>query len=163
MEKIKAAEIGNTKNWNNKKLFLTACFVDDLQTFYKKMILDNNGRINQFEGNLSLNNFQQRNNIEHKLWFPSTICCETGELLTQENIDIKIGYWMNIWKPIRKDLKEEAMKKEAFECQKIDCSCNDCKFLDREKSWCNKLDKKTSIDVNLCHPQNLNCFEHRKS
>lgn len=59
--------------------------------------------------------------------------------------------------------KQEAMKYEAFECQKIDCSCNDCKFLDRQNKMCLKFNKIIKIHPNLCHPQNQSCFIHRKT
>lgn len=141
---------------SEKQLFLHACFVDDLQEFY-------NNWIKQFKSKVQLFDIEKDNKITHKYWVPSNICCESGEVLTKENIDVKIGYWSpNIWKPIRKDLKQETMKFEAFECQKIDCSCNDCKHLDRQKSSCNKLDKTIVINANYCHIQNQNCFEHRK-
>ena len=146
-------------DWSEKQFFIYACFVDDLQQFYQDWVEQGKkaGRIQYFRQDAD-------GNLTHLYWCPSNICCESGELLTKESIDVKIGYWTpNIWKPIRKDLKQEAMRFEAFECQKIDCSCSDCKYLDRAKSWCNKLDKKTSIDANLCHIQNQNCFEHRRS
>ena len=146
-------------DWSEKQFFIYACFVDDLQQFYNDWVEQGRkaGRIQFFD-------IDSDGKLTHKYWQPSNICCESGEVLTKENIDVKVGYWLPyLWKPIRKDLKQQAMKFEAFECQKIDCSCNDCKHLDRAKSWCNKLDKKTSINENLCHPQNQNCFEHRRS
>jgi hypothetical protein len=146
-------------DWSEKQFFIYACFVDNLQQFYKDWIEQGRkaGRIQFFD---VLGNGM----FFHKYWMPSNICCESGDILTTDNIDIKVGYWFpHLWKPIRKDLKQQAMKFEALECQKIDCSCNDCKYLDRVKSWCNKLDKKTNINGNFCHPQNINCFEHRRS
>lgn len=140
---------------SEKDYFIHACFVNDLQVFYKDWIEQKTGRIQFFD---SMNNI-----LIHKYWKPSNICCESGEILNKENIDVKISYWTPfIWKPIRKDLKQQAMKYEAFECQKIDASCNDCKYLDRMKSWCNNLEKEIIINENLCHVQNQQCFIHRK-
>ena len=146
-------------DWSEKQFFIYACFVDDLQQFYQDWVEQarRGVRIQFFDIGVD-------GKLIHKYWLPSKICCETREELTIENIDIKVGYWLPfLWKPIRKDLKQQAMKHEALECQKIDCSCNDCKCLDRSKHWCNKLNKKISINENLCHPQNQNCFEHRRS
>lgn len=141
----------------NKTLFIEACFCKDLQSFYSGLLLNKPGWKQYFD-------VLPCGLLIHKFWQPSRICCESGEELTAENIDVKVGYWTPfVWKPIRKDLKHDAMKIEALECQKIDCSCNDCKHLDRAKSWCNKLEKKTDIIENMCHPQNQQCFEHRKS
>lgn len=146
-------------DWSEKQFFIYACFVDDLQQFYRDWVEQGKraGRIQFFEvGN--------DGNLNHKYWKPSNICCESGEVLTKDNIDVKVGYWTpNLWKPIRKDLKQESMKLEAIECQKIDCSCNDCISLNRTDNWCNKLNKAISINVNLCHPQNQTCFQHRRS
>jgi hypothetical protein len=146
-------------DWSEKQFFIYACFVDDLQQFYNDWVEQGRkaGRIQFF-------NTESDGKLTHKYWQPSNICCESGEVLTKENIDVKVGYWLPyLRKPIRKDLKQQAMKFEALECQKIDSSCSDCKHLDRAKSWCNKLDKKTNINENLCHPQNQHCFEHRQS
>ncbi len=144
--------------WSEKQFFIYACFVKDLQQFYKDWIEQGRkaGRKQFFKQN-------SKGVLEHKYWKPSNVCCESGEVLTEVNIDVKTGYWTpNIWKPIRVDLKQVSMKNEAFECQKIDCSCSDCFYLDRAKSWCMKLDKPIKINSNLCHIENQNCFKHRK-
>lgn len=146
-------------DWSEKQFFIYACFVDDLQAFYRDWV--DQGRK---AGRIQFFNIEMDGSLTHKYWMPSRICCESGETLTLENIDVKIGYWWpNIWKPIRKDLKQEAMKFEAFECQKIDSSCNNCKHLDRANKWCNKLQKNVAINENLCHPENQDCFEHIRS
>lgn len=76
-------------------------------------------------------------------------------------------------------------KESIFELQKIDSNCNDCKFMtrdiDKRKSFdhlhenqinashrlnygkCSKLNINVSFIANLCQPQTVNCFEHRKS
>lgn len=147
------------KNLSEKQYFIHACFVDDLQSFYKNWI-DQGSKKGRAQFFYTLPNGK----LIHRYWNPSSTCCETGQELTLENIDVKIGYWTPfVWKAVRKDLRIEAMKEEAFECQKIDCSCSDCKHLERSKKWCNKFDKETSINANLCHPQNQECFKHRRS
>jgi len=146
-------------DWSEKQFFIYACFVDDLQQFYQDWIEQGKkaGRIQFFDKGID-------GKLTHKYWRPSNICCESGELLTKENIDVKVGYWTpNLWKPVRKDLKQEAMKFEALECQKIDCSCNDCKYLERTNSYCNKLDMQVIVNSNSCHAQNQGCFEHRRA
>lgn len=147
------------ENCTEKQLFIHACFADNLQDFYKEYIKQGGKK-----GRAQLFDTDGNGKLIHKYWCPSNICCESKEILTPENIDIKISYWFPfIWKPIRSDLKIKAMKDEAFGCQMIDCSCNDCKHLNREKSLCNKFNKKIIINPNTCHPQNQNCFEHRRS
>ncbi len=147
-------------NWSDREYFLYACFVPDLQVFYNEWIEQGGkkkGRIQYFD-------ILPDGRLEHKYWKPSNKCCQSGELLTNKDIDIKASYWTpNLWKPIRKDLLAEAKKAESFECQNIDCSCNDCKWLNRADSWCTKFDKKTRAEVNIACPENINCFEHRRS
>jgi hypothetical protein len=138
----------------DRDLFIEACFAKDLQQFYQDMINSSKGKAQLFSN--------VNGKLIHKQWNPSKICCESSQELTRDTIDIKIGYWTPfVWKPIRKDLKKEAMKREAYLCQKVDMSCNDCTNLKRENSWCNKLDKPVKVYPNTCHPQNIHCFEHR--
>lgn len=146
-------------NWSERQFFIYACFVDDLQMFYRDWI--EQGRKS---GRMQFFNIDEEGILTHKYWSPSKICCETGEILTKENIGVKVLYWTPcLWKPIRKDLKQEVMRLEAFECQQIDCSCNDCKSLDRANRACLKFGKSVSINANFCHPQNQDCFVHRRS
>ncbi len=144
-------------NWSEKQYFIHACFVDDLQVFFSEWVEQGrkSGRIQFFDT-------KDDGTFEHKYWKPSNKCCVTGEILTKDNIDVRVGYFTpNIWKPVRKDLMQEAKKQEAYECQKIDCSCSDCKFSDRAERFCNKFSRKIKIISGVCHPQNLECFEHR--
>jgi hypothetical protein len=152
-------------NWTDKQYFIYACFIDDLQLFYKQYIEQGKrqGRIQKF--NLDVNG-----NYVHKYWCPSNICCESNDVLTINNIDIKVTYWTPfVWKPIKKELKQLATKKEAYECQLIDCSCNDCKNLLRNIDIANvgkfnicTLNKPVDVTPNVCNPNNTNCFVHRK-
>lgn len=144
-------------NWSEKQFFIHACFADDLQQFYVDWIKQSSGRAQFFDTGIN-------GKLTHKYWRPSSICCESGDELFKETIDVKIGYWTpNLWKPVNKALKQEAMRYEALECQNIDCSCNDCKYLCRDKKWCDKLCKKIIIRSNTCHPENQGCFKHRRS
>src|SRR3990172_3889301 len=136
-----------------KESFIEACFSENIIKFYKENVdpqkLD----------------FWDEEKITHKYWLPSKNCCQTGELLTKDNMDIKIGYWTPfIWKPVRKDLKKEVMKKEALLCQEIDCSCNDCLHFQRtngKKGICISKNIPVTAWVSTCHPQNQQCFKHR--
>ena len=143
-------------DWSERQYFIHACFEEDLQKFYSEWVGQRSGRMQLFD-------VSSEGMLVHKYWNPSNICCESGELLTREDMDVKIGYWHpHVWKPIRKDLKAQAMAKEALDCQSIDCSCNDCKFFDRGGSMCKKFGRATVATVNTCHPQNQDCFEHRR-
>ena len=67
-----------------------------------------------------------------------------------------------------KNCKEEGKKLEAYECQKIDADCNDCKHFLRQDNksngiwhgFCNKKQVNTVAYVNFCSSNE--CFEHRK-
>lgn len=135
----------------NRQIFIEACFSNDLNSFYKEMIESKY---------ISIQNFNSE--LKHLYWNPSNICCESKEILNRENIDIKVGYWTPfVWKPIHKDLLLSSKRSEAFNCQCIDMSCNDCIYLDRGNSKCSLLNKNIKIVPNTCHPQNINCFKHR--
>ena len=137
-----------------REYFFDACFSEDLQQFYKDYVSEKKDRIQLFD--------EYAGKLEHKYWKPSNICTESGDKLDRKTIDVKVSYWTpNLWKPIRKDLKAKAQKEEAYACQTIDCSCNDCAFLDRAKSFCTKKNKRTEIWSNTAQPQNLECFKHR--
>ncbi len=145
--------------WTEQQFFKYACFVDDLQLFYRQWIDQKRDRM-QF--------FTERNGkLEHNYWIPSKICRESGEELSEENTTILIGYWFPFcWFPIRKDLLEVSKKFEQLECQKIDCSCNDCKFFERIKERngnCIKKGIPIIAQPNTSCPNNLECFEHRRS
>jgi hypothetical protein len=127
---------------------------NDLQLYYIELLKNNS---------IKQHLQQSLNGYEHKYWLPSNKCCVTGEILTKDNIDVKISYWTPfVWKPIRKDLRREAMRQEAYECQKIDNNCNDCLYLNRNELQCDKMNKKVKINPNICSPENVNCFKHRK-
>ena len=84
-------------DWSEKQFFIYACFVEDLQQFYKDWVEQGRkvGRIQFFD-------IGSDGKLTHKHWKPSNICCESGEVLTKENIDVKVGYWLPfLWKPIR--------------------------------------------------------------
>jgi len=139
-------------NWNERQYFLHACFVDNLKLFYKQWIEHSPNRAQYF---LSVPL------LIHKYWQPSNICRVSGEILTPNNIDIFHSYWTSGWYPVRKDLKRSGELEEAYECQKIDKSCNDCKYFNRKDYWCTKLDALPKGSApNFCY--NHECFTHRK-
>jgi len=93
----------------------------------------------------------------------SNKCQATGILLNESNFDIGIRYWLpNSWYPVHKDFKHDYMKNEAYNCQKLDTNCNDCKHLNRAEMKCLKLNKGLSFAPNTCMPENQDCFIHRK-
>jgi hypothetical protein len=100
-------------NLSEKQYFIHACFVHDLQQFYKQWIEQKKGRIQYFTTT-------PNGLLQHKYWQPSSTCCQSGQLLSPNNIDVKIGYWTPFtWKPILPQLKQQAMKDEAYQCQLI--------------------------------------------
>jgi hypothetical protein len=144
-------------NWTEKQYFIHACFVSDLQLFYKEWVEQG-----KKSGRAQFFNTDAAGRLVHKYWSPSNICCETSEILTPENIDVKIGYWSpNVWKPINKELLLKAKKTEALECQLIDCNCNDCFYFHRDTNTCKVFQKKIVLNPNTCCPQNKQCFLHR--
>jgi hypothetical protein len=150
---------------NNKEYFLLACFAEDLQEFYKMYIAQKPSRIQNFQ---IINKDKGKPKLSHLLWSPSNECTytknilQTKEVLTKDTIDVQIGYWTPVWLSVHKDFKQLSMDINAYECQKIDTSCNDCSFLNRKESWCTKFNRKTIIQANMCQPQNQDCFLHRK-
>ncbi len=85
--------------------------------------------------------------------------------------DVTPSYWLGGAYPCHRACKVEGYANEAYECQKIDADCNDCKHFKREKHlskggkgiWqgqCLKFDCLTLAYPNFC--SNKQCFEHRK-
>ena len=88
-------------------------------------------------------------------------CRVCNENVKQDSFTIVQTYWIPfVTHACHKDCVNNH-KIEIYECQKIDMSCNDCIYLDRENKWCKKKDEKTTINPNMCHPQNIECFKHR--
>jgi len=138
----------------DKQYFIEACFALDLQEFYRNFIKEKPSRIQLFK---------ETEVLEHKYWNPSRICVSSGEELNKDNIDVAISYWTPfVWKPIRNDLRQQYMRDEALDCQLIDASCNDCAYLDRANKMCLKKGVSVTVNANMCHPQNNDCFVHRK-
>ena len=95
--------------------------------------------------------------------------------------DIYYSYWKATWTPTHKECKPLLSKETAYECQKIDANCNDCKFFIAKKtyrgggtSWrtgeCEKGDANLKLfpdkypalaQPNFC--QGNDCFIHRSS
>lgn len=110
-------------------------------------------------------------------------CRHCKEKVTEDEFDIHVGYWTPIWYPVHKNCAKACRAEEAYECQKIDAGCNDCKFFQR-----NTVQSETKADtaVNQFFPrintipgyctrnnfqveatpvsyQGMPCFEHRKN
>jgi hypothetical protein len=89
--------------------------------------------------------------------------CRYCHKLAIDNPVITKGYWSSSWALCHPECKKEGEREEAYECQKIDSDCNDCKFFKRIKGiegTCEKFNKKTTANPNFCSSHN--CFEHRK-
>ncbi len=155
---IKKYPFGN--NWTEQQYFKYACFCDDLQLFYRQWIEQKQDRIQFFDISLD-------GKYKHRYWIPSKICSYSDELLNEENLVIKIGYWTPFcWTLVKNTLLNEAKTLETLFCQTVDCSCNDCKFFERKDQNNGLCNKKENIFVkaypNMAQPNNLECFEHRK-
>lgn len=141
-------------NKTDKQVFIEACLSENLQTYYAQYIAERPTREAAFS--------KENGVLVHKQWRPSPRCTVTGGRLTSTNIDVIAGYWTpHLWKPVRKDLRASAMKEEAYQCQLLDTSCNDCKHLVRADGKCGKFDTPVYLGVNESCPQNAKCFEHR--
>ena len=143
---------------NEKDIFKKACYSTDIQVLYKEclkrrwlsmQILEEYGGV-----------------ISHPLWRLSTKCHQCKEEIEEKDFAYFASYWTpHLWRPVHKECRNECKFNDAYECQKIDCSCNDCGHFDRisqQKGTCTKFDKKVTPWANTCCPQNLECFTHRK-
>lgn len=141
---------------NEKELFKQACFSNNLQDFYRECVNKKTIGIQ--------NLYVYKEIFNHRYWNVTRTCSFSFVELNEENFDFKISYWYPfIWTPVRKDLKEKSIKQIAYECQKIDKSCNDCANLDRQKDLCKIKNIKVNSKLfsNTCMPNNENCFRHR--
>lgn len=81
------------------------------------------------------------------------------------------SYWQAVKFDCHKGCKVQGEKDEAFECQCLDASCNDCKHFKREKEvggipkgWlgdCLKFGEKVVAIPKHCMA--MPCFEHRRA
>lgn len=140
--------------------FIEACFAADLQAHYRGLLARD---IRYSEAIEDVGGV-----LRHRRWSPSGICCASGEVLSRENLGIKVGYWTPmLWKPCRKDLVREYQRREAYDCQLIDTNCNDCKHLVRGGGGsgvfvgrCALKDVAITFMPNACMSENSECFEH---
>jgi hypothetical protein len=153
-----------------KELFIEACFTSDLQNFYKNYILEKPSRLQEFVNSSFIKNQKINEDVLSTFilvkwkWQPSNICRFTGTHLIKYETGITYSYWGGIWYPCLNTQIKAQQKYEAYECQKIDCSCNDCLFLNRiniKKGKCIKLNKEVNIFPNTCQIENQECFVHR--
>ena len=144
-----------------KDYFLDACFSDNLQEWYSNYIKEKPSRLQNFTVIEEMKDDEIITTYTHKYWMPSSFCRSTKEKLNRDDAVVTHGYWTPFcWFPIHKNLKREHELNEAYECQKIDQSCNDCAFFDRANSHCKKLNKPTQANPNICADNP--CFVHRK-
>jgi len=139
-----------------RQLFKQACFSPDLNSLYSEWKKDKT--LSQ--------SFDQHGN--HLYFSPSKTCRHCGLEVKEDNFDVAIGYWYPSWFPCHQECVKPQKEYEAFECQKLDADCNDCKHFSRIRpltvgvslGTCNKFNRETKAYVNS--PRGLECFEHRK-
>lgn len=85
-----------------------------------------------------------------------------SEIKTVKNCEIVNSYWSKLWRICHTKCLPK-YKEMCIEQQKIDTNCNDCKFLNRKNTSCNKFNKKVKPSNNYCQVWNIDCFEHRKT
>jgi hypothetical protein len=99
------------------------------------------------------------------------LCKFCGKYTERSEADIVHGYWTPLMGLTHKLCKKEGYANEAYECQKIDMNCNECKHFSRGDSlgsgifsgYCNKLNKPTEAQSNFSSREwHGECFEHRK-
>lgn len=96
-------------------------------------------------------------------------CRYCNVALDQGSFAIGFTYWRAMWEPYHAQCKERGMAENAFECQRIDADCNDCKHFKRGErigatsfnGHCLKKNISAKAFVNFASGHD--CFEHRKS
>ena len=98
----------------------------------------------------------------------NNICRYCKQEIKEEDFCITYGYWYPLWYPSHKDCKQEGENNEAFECQKIDSACNDCKYFNRDTEKSGKIvfygicsKKNKEVRTSRCFCENRDCFVHR--
>lgn len=107
------------------------------------------------------------------------ICRYCKKEINKEDEIETFAYWMtnektkNVQIELRpkfyshKECLLEGKKKEAYDCQKVDQDCNDCKYFIRKEmlnkgvftGQCSKFDKEVKAYPNFCSGHE--CFVHR--
>ena len=130
---------------NRRQLFIEACNTNNADLFF-----------NDFSEQESRIGYIVRN-----------YCSYCGK---KEINDIYHSYWGAVWIPTHKVCKPLLSSETAYECQKIDANCNDCKFFTATEShkgigtsWRDGI----CVNGHDAHAQpnfwqGNKCFEHRK-
>lgn len=95
-------------------------------------------------------------------------CRYCGKEVKQEDSVVTYSYWNALLAISHKECKEEGFKEEAYECQKIDANCNECKHFIRgakanptgHYGMCGKFNKAVVAHSN--NAQGNDCFIHRR-
>lgn len=61
----------------------------------------------------------------------SLSCRHCGKPVRREESGVIVGYWTPIWFIAHKECEKLGKADEAYQCQKIDRDCNDCKHFER--------------------------------
>ncbi len=125
-------------------------------------------RDKELELNLRLLGFKFKNkeiaeNVGLNYGIKEASCRYCTKPIKKEDIVITEAYYQPFKFFSHKNCKKEGYKEEAYECQKIDSDCNDCKYFDRIKGSqgnCTKFNKEVEARANFA--SGLKCFTHRK-
>ena len=157
---------------NDKQFFFEACYSANLKNFYLADLKQHPNHFQQYNVSAiyTLAEFlsiADSSLIGHNKFSPSSTCRKCNKHVEKEDFSIGYAYWNAVWYNYHKDCRQEGMKQEAFDCQKIDADCNDCAYFVREKTekdiafgQCKKHSQETVAFSNLC--SGYSCFEHRK-
>lgn len=95
-------------------------------------------------------------------------CRYCSKPVEESEVVMTASYWSSFPDICHAVCKDAGEREEAFECQKIDADCNDCKHLvstydgpEVRKGNCLKFSKPVTARPNFC--SNLPCFEHRRA
>ena len=111
-------------------------------------------------------------------WILGSGCRYCEKKVKEKDFCITTTYWWPRWATSHKQCKEMGEKIEAYECQTIDASHNDCKYFQREHfdekrkgdkgfipkigvwvGYCTKCKKEVTTSRNFS--ENIPCFVHR--
>lgn len=144
---------------DKRDYFIKACYSDIPSGFYGYYIwLKNQGLDEQVAYSMSRN------------CDPSNVCRFCRERISEGDFDVTPAYWGGGMYPCHKKCKKDGVKREAYDCQLIDASCNDCKhFLHHETvnvvgmkhrvGICRKSGESVKAYPNFA--MGKECFEHR--
>lgn len=131
----------------------------EIENLFLKSIKEKINNYKDFISFINNLNFDIKANIP--LCFDNT-CRYCKQEILNEPVITK-GYTYSIWFISHKECKSEGEKEEAYQVQKIDADCNDCKYFNRlqgNQGTCRKFNKEVTANPNFSSGHD--CFIHRK-